>query len=70
MPLTMEAILAAHAAGVSPTQTIEQVYARIAGYNDPAMFISLRPASEAIGIAKALEAEAPRTNRSTACPSR
>ena len=59
MPLTIEAILEAHAAGASLTQTIEQAYARIAAHNDPALFISLRPQSEAIGLARALEADGP-----------
>ena len=55
MNVTIQAILAAHAAGHALTQTIEETYARVARHNDPALFISLRPKSAALAIAEALE---------------
>jgi allophanate hydrolase len=59
MTLTIEAILAAHAAGKKLTRTIEETYERIARHNDPALFISQRPLSDARAIAQALETAGP-----------
>eukprot|EP01037_Dinobryon_pediforme_P013159 gene13159-13263_t len=56
-PLTIASIVAAHAAGVAVTHTIETVYSKIADYNDPALFIALRPKAEALAIAVRLQAE-------------
>ena len=43
MTTTLAATLAAHRAGKSLAQTIEETYARIAAHDDPALFITLRP---------------------------
>ena len=59
MNVTIQAILAAHAAGHALTQTIEETYARVARHNDPALFISLRPKSAALAIAEALDESGP-----------
>jgi allophanate hydrolase len=54
---TAAAIVAAHRAGTrTPAQTIARVYARLAAYGDPAMFIGLRDEAEASAEARALEA--------------
>jgi allophanate hydrolase len=59
MGLTIQSILAAHAAGKKPTETIEECYRRIAAHDDPALFIALRPKVETLAIAAALEAAGP-----------
>ena len=43
MTSTLAATLAAHRAGKSLAQTIEETYAAIAAHDDPALFITLRP---------------------------
>ena len=53
MGLTIQSILAAHAAGKKLTETIEETYARIAAHDDPALFITLRPKTEALTRAAA-----------------
>jgi allophanate hydrolase len=61
---TVADIVQAHrAATISPVDTIERTFARIAAHDDPAVFISLRPQAEVIAEARALmrdgHAEAP-----------
>jgi allophanate hydrolase len=54
---TVAAIVAAHRSGAaSPEQTIARCYARIRGYGDPAVFITLREEVDALAEAKALAA--------------
>ena len=55
-PLTIASILESHASGRAITQTIESVYEKIATYNDPALFIALRPKAETLAIAEKLQA--------------
>ena len=45
--------------GVSPVEAVRRAYAALAAYNDPAMFISLKPEGEAIAEAERLEAAGP-----------
>ena len=45
---------------LSPTAAVEAAYDALAAYDDPAMFIALRPKAEALGIARLLEAEGPK----------
>ncbi len=59
MGFTIKSVLAAHAAGGRLVDTIEQTYRRIAAHDDPALFIALRPKSQALAIAAALEAAGP-----------
>ncbi len=59
MTLTLAATVAAHRAGKAPAQTIKETYARIAAHADPALFIALRPESEAIAQAERLAASGP-----------
>ena len=56
MGLTIQSILAAHAAGKKLTDTIEETYARIVAHDDPALFITLRPKAEALALAAAMQA--------------
>ena len=56
---TIRSVLAAHEAGRKVAETIEETYAAIAAYDDPALFIELRPKEEALRRAVALEAEGP-----------
>jgi allophanate hydrolase len=56
MTTTIGTLLAAHAAGKSLTATIEETYARIGKHNDPALFITIRPKSEALAIAERMQA--------------
>src|ERR1700729_559386 len=56
MTITIGTLLAAHAAGKSLTATIEETYARIEKHNDPALFITIRPKSEALAIAERMQA--------------
>ena len=49
-------LLAAHAAGKPLTATIEETYDRIESHNDPALFIAVRPKSEALTIAERVQA--------------
>lgn len=54
-PETIAAIVAAHRAGtMTPAQTIARTYQRIRDHNDPAIFISLRDAQDAIAEAEKL----------------
>ena len=59
MTITIGTLLAAHAAGKSLTATIEETYARIEKHNDPALFIAIRPKSEALAIAERVQASGP-----------
>src|SRR5580698_2098376 len=52
-------LLAAHAADKSLAATIEETYARIEKHNDPALFITIRPRSEALAIAGRMQASGP-----------
>ena len=70
MTLTLAATLAAHNAGKSPAETIEETYARIAAHADPALFIALRPEAEALAEAGACRRSALGAGRSLASPSR
>ena len=56
MTITIGTLLAAHVAGQSLTATIEETYARIEKHNDPALFIAIRPKSEALAIAERMRA--------------
>ena len=56
MTITIGTLLAAHAAGKSLTATIEETYARIEKHNDPALFLTIRPKSEALAIAERMQA--------------
>jgi allophanate hydrolase len=54
---TVAEIVRAHRAGaISPVETIERSFARIAAHDDPALFISLRHEAEVIAEARALMA--------------
>ncbi|MBV9637613.1 MAG: allophanate hydrolase, partial [Methylobacteriaceae bacterium] len=59
MPFTIRDILEAHHSGASPAATMREVYARIRAFDDPALFISLRPEDEAVGEAERLAREGP-----------
>src|SRR6202142_2027206 len=59
MTSTIGTLLAAHAAGKSLAATIEETYARIEKHNDPALFIAIRPKSEALTIAERMQASGP-----------
>ena len=59
MELTIHSILAAHAKGKKLTDTVAEVYARIAAHADPALFITLRPKEEVLALAAALQASGP-----------
>ena len=56
MTTTIGTLLAAHAAGKPVTATIEETYDRIESHNDPALFIAIRPKSEALAIAERVQA--------------
>ena len=59
MTTTIGTLLAAHAAGKSLAATIEETYARIEKHNDPALFIAVRPKSEALAISERMQASGP-----------
>jgi allophanate hydrolase len=59
MTTTIGTLLAAHAAGKSVMATIKETYARIEKHNDPALFIAIRPKSEALAIAERTLASGP-----------
>jgi allophanate hydrolase len=59
MTTTIGTLLAAHAAGKSLAATIEETYARIEKHNDPALFIAVRPRSEALAISERMRASGP-----------
>jgi allophanate hydrolase len=55
---TVADIVRAHRAGtLSPVETVERSFARIAAHDDPAVFISLRPQAEVLAEARALKKE-------------
>src|SRR3954447_9006037 len=55
VPETVEAIVAAHCAGLTtPAETVARSYRRIRNHNDPAIFIALRDEKEAVAEAAAL----------------
>jgi allophanate hydrolase len=55
---TVADIVRAHRAGtMSPVETVERSYARIATHDDPAIFIALRPQAEVVAEARALMEE-------------
>src|SRR5271154_1895334 len=56
---TIGTYLTAHLAGTALTATIEETYARIEKHNDPALFIAIRPKSEALAIAEPMQASGP-----------
>ncbi len=56
---TIATLLAAHTAGKPLTATIAETYDRIEGHNDPALFISMRPKSEALAVAERLQGAGP-----------
>jgi len=53
-PIDLPSLRAAYAAGANPAAVIAAVYDRIAAWNDPALFIHLRPRAEAIAAAERL----------------
>jgi allophanate hydrolase len=56
---TCAEIVAAHRAGtLKPEETVARSYARLRAYNDPALFISLKPEAEAVAQARSLAAGA------------
>ena len=57
MSETIAEMVARHGAGGRVVDTIEATYARIEAYADPALFIALRPKSEALAAAAKLDAE-------------
>jgi allophanate hydrolase len=59
MTSTLAATVAAHRAGKAPAETIRQTYARISAHADPALFLALRPESEAIADAERLAQAGP-----------
>ena len=59
MKATIGTLLAAHAAGKRLTATTEETYDRIESHNDPALFIAIRPRSEALAIAERVQASGP-----------
>src|SRR6202453_4204155 len=59
MTETIEQILARHASGGRVVDTIEAAYAKIEAYADPALFIALRPKSDALALAAKLDASGP-----------
>src|SRR5271166_2994052 len=54
---TIAKLMAAYAEGKSVQSTIEEAYERIARHDDPALFIALRPKSDALTIAQRLQEE-------------
>ena len=59
-PLTLAEYRAAYAEGrLTPTAAIAEVYARIAAHDDPAIFTTLRPQTEVLADAEALERRGP-----------
>jgi allophanate hydrolase len=59
MTTTIGTLRAAHASGKALTATIEETYDRIEKHNDPALFIAIRPRSEALAIAERVQASGP-----------
>jgi allophanate hydrolase len=56
MTASIGTLVAAHAAGKPLTATIEETYDHLESNNDPALFIAIRPRSEALAIAKRIQA--------------
>ena len=56
LPLTLPKLRAAYASGLSPTEIIDQVYARIEEVDDPAIFIHLFEKSDLLALASELGA--------------
>lgn len=54
VPLTIPALRAAYAAGLTPDQIVEQVYARIDAVADPHIFLHLNDKSDMLAAAQAL----------------
>lgn len=54
LPMTIPALHAAYAAGMSPADVVAQVYARIDAVNDPGIFIHLLDRAEVLAAAEAL----------------
>ena len=44
---------------ISPTAAVQRAFAALRDYNDPALFISLKPEADALAEAAALEAAGP-----------
>jgi allophanate hydrolase len=59
MTLNLAATIAAHRAGKAPADTIRETYARIEAHADPALFIALKPESEAIADGERLAQAGP-----------
>ena len=59
MTITIGTLLAAHAAGKPLATTIEETYARIEKHDDFALFIAIRPKSEALAIAERMQTSGP-----------
>jgi allophanate hydrolase len=60
---TLDALAGFHAAGGSPVAVAEAALARIAAWDDPALFITPVAAEQVLAAARALEAEGPRGRR-------
>ena len=59
MTETIAQVVGAHANGKPVVATIEEIYARIARHDDPALFITLRAKSDALAAAERLSAGGP-----------
>jgi allophanate hydrolase len=59
MNITIGTLLAAHAGGKALTATIEETYDRIEKHADPALFIAIRSKSEALEVARRIQASGP-----------
>ena len=59
MTESLATLLAAHAKGKAVRSTIDETYDRVGRHNDPALFIALRPRTEALAIAERLQAAGP-----------
>lgn len=58
IPFTLSSLRAAYAAGTTPAEIVEEVYARIAAVNDPALFLHLRAKEDVLAEAQALTPDA------------
>ncbi len=54
---TIAKLMAAYAGGKTVQSTIEETYERIVRHDDPALFIALRPKSDALALAQRLQEE-------------
>jgi allophanate hydrolase len=59
MNITIGTLLAAHTGGKALTATIEETYDRIEKHADPALFIAIRSKSEALEVARRIQASGP-----------